>query len=420
VLNSAACERLAEELEAALKNILDVWFPRCLDEERGGFLCDFNYKWDPSGPQLKMLEYQARMARLTARAAAHPGLGSYRRFATAGFKCLRDSMWDREYGGWFRMVSRNGEPLEAETKHGHGISYAIGACAAYYELTSDPEALDLGKRGLAWLEQFAHDEEYGGYFALYRREGVRITTPEQYPLHSSGRDCIGTPFGFKDTNTNSDMLEAVADLYRVCPDARLKNRLREMFYIVRDRIIVPPGAVHMYFQPDWTPVPDFNRYGYGLNVSNILARSCGDLPAGNEEKTSAVIKSVVDTLLRYGWDRSRGGFFYGGSTFGPTCVEDITVLVDGKFWWLQAEGMRSLLRMALLYPDDEMNYLQRFYELWGYIKKYMIDSKRGGWLWSGLDSSPRRRKQPKATPWKEPSHEVHSLLECIQLLRVAK
>ena len=79
--------------------------------------------------------------------------------------------------------------------------------------------------------------------------------------------------------------------------------------------------------------------------------------------------------------------------------------------------MRALLRMALLYPDDERNYRQRFHQLWSYIKEYIIDERRGGWLWVGKDARPRRWRSAKATPWKEPSHEVHSLLECLRLLR---
>jgi mannobiose 2-epimerase len=410
---------LAEELENALKTTLSCWFPRCVDELDGGFLCDFNHKWKASGPQLKMLEYQARMTRLTARAGAHSGLQSYREFAALGFKYLREVMWDRELGGWFRMLTRAGDPLEAGTKHGHGMSYGIGACAAYFELTGDPEALELAKKAFEWLERFAHDGERGGYFACYQRNGTRIMSADQYPIPNSGRDCIGTPFGFKDANTNADMFEAIADLYRVSPDTALNKRLLEMLEIVRDRLIVAPGAVHMYFQPDWTPVPDFNRYGYGLNITNILARSYRELLANTNDQTARVIKSVVDTLLTYGWDTSKGGFFYGGSTFGATYVEDMTILVDGKFWWLQAEGMRALLRMALLYPDDKMKYLRRFRELWGYIKRYVIDQD-GVWLGVGLDSRPHRGKQAKATPWKEPSHEVHSLLGCIRLLRLVQ
>lgn len=172
------------------------------------------------------------------------------------------------------------------------MSYAIGACAAYFEMTGDAAALDLAKEGFDWLERFAHDGERGGYFALYQRDGRRIMSREQYTVSDSGRDCIGTPFGFKDSNTNADMFEAIADLHRVSPGVRLHKRLLEMLEIVRDRIIVAPGAAHMYFQTDWTPVPDFNRYGYGLNISNILARSCRELPPETNGKTARVIRPL--------------------------------------------------------------------------------------------------------------------------------
>src|SRR5436309_2258553 len=36
-------------------------------------------------------------------------------------------------------------------------------------------------------------------------------------------------------------------------------------------------------------------------------------------------------------------------------------------------------------PDDKANYLHRFEKLWAYIKKYVIDSRRGGWIWMGRD-----------------------------------
>ena len=42
------------------------------------------------------------------------------------------------------------------------------------------------------------------------------------------RDAIGTPIGYKDANTTSDLLKAFADLFRVWPDALLRTRLEEM------------------------------------------------------------------------------------------------------------------------------------------------------------------------------------------------
>ena len=220
-----------------------------------------------------MLEYQARMLRLLSRAAAQPGFGRFREFATHGFHYLRDVMWDREYGGWFRMLDPSGAPLESATKHGHGASYGIDAYVAYHELTSDPEALKLAHEAFQWMEKVGHDPHYGGYFALYQRDGTRINSREQCPIPKLQRDCIGTPLGLKDANTNGDMLETLADLSRVSQLPLVKERLLEMLHVVRDIMIVPPGAVHMYFQPDWTPVPDISRYSYGINTSNILAKA---------------------------------------------------------------------------------------------------------------------------------------------------
>jgi len=414
-LDPNEAEALAQQLQNALRDLMDAWFPQCIDEKYGGYLCDFDYRWKPSGPQLKLLEFQARTARVAAHVAAQPGFECYREAARHGFEYLRDVMWDGKYGGWFRMVDRAGNPLEDSTKHGHGISYAIGACVAYYDLTQDPQALDLAQRAFTWIERVAHDRMHGGYFVFYRQDGTRIISPHQSPNPKAVRDGLGVPIGLKDTNTNADFLEAFADLYQVSPNPQLKERLLEMLHIVRDRTVVPPGAVHMYFQPDWTPVPDFYRYAYAVNTANILARVSRVLDA--DPKTSQQIKSMIDTVLRYSWDRSKGGFYYAGSTYGPMYVEDIRVFIEDKFWWPQAEGTRALLRLALLHPDDEMDYFERFRELWSYINKYLIDRKRGGWLWVGRDFF-RFRRKPKATMWKDPSHEGHSLLECIRLLRL--
>ena len=206
------------------------------------------------------------MLRLLSRVSAHPRFSSYREFATHGFHYLRDVMWDREFGGWFRMLDQSGNRLEESTKHGHGASYGIDAYVAYYEFTSDPEALELAQEGFQWLDKVGHDPMHGGYFALYQRDGTQINSPEQCPIPNLVRDCIGTPLGFKDANTNGDMLETLVDLSKVSPDPLVKERLLEMLHIVRDLMIVPPGAVHMYFQPDWTPVPDivplFLRHQY--------------------------------------------------------------------------------------------------------------------------------------------------------------
>jgi mannobiose 2-epimerase len=412
-LDARTTGALADELETALRELLEAWFPRCVDQEYGGFLCDFDHRWRPSGDQLKMLEFQARTTRAVARAAAFPGFEGLREMAAHGWKYLRDVMWDHESGGWFRMLDRAGNPLEGRSKHGHGTSYAIGACAAYYALTSDPEALDLAKRAFTWVDDRAHDDAHGGYFVFYTEQGEPITSVDESPL-TGPRDGMSIPVGLKDLNTTADLMESFADLHEISPDAVLKARLQELFHIVRDRAVVAPGLVHYYFQPDWTPVPDLYRCAYALNTANLLVRA--ERALDPEPETAQVVKSLADMALRFAWDNSQGGFIFAGSPFGPTWVGDIKLFVGEKIWWPQAEAMRAILRLGLLHPDDDMRYLRRFDDLWTYIKQYLIDPRNGGWSFVGRDSKPLR-KQPKATMWKDLSHESHALMGCLQMLR---
>jgi mannose/cellobiose epimerase-like protein (N-acyl-D-glucosamine 2-epimerase family) len=172
----------------------------------------------------------------------------------------------------------------------------------------------------------------------------------------------------------------------------------------------------MYFTPDWTPIPDFASYGYGLGISNLLAKAARHLGPEIEQASRPRIRSMVDCVLRHGWDFAGKGFHYGGSTYGRTHVEDLTIFIAQKYWWVQAEGTRALLRSAQESPDGELDYQRRFDELWHYIKTKVIDRRHGGWRHIALGSFGRRRRMAKGTVWKEPSHEVLSLLECLRLL----
>src|ERR1700730_15067645 len=139
--------------ESALReHVVDVWFPRCLDLEHGGFLSDFDRAWQTCGPNQKLLEFQARQTWIAAELLRFfPCDKRLRQAADHGFHFLRDVMWDRNAGGWFHRTDRAGKPLESHTKHAHGIAYAIAACVAMHTTTAETGALDLAREGFAWL-----------------------------------------------------------------------------------------------------------------------------------------------------------------------------------------------------------------------------------------------------------------------------
>ena len=88
---------LRNQIETELDFILNAWFPRSIDLECGGFLSDFDYRWKPTGPQHKMLEYQARQTIAAARSAVHRE--TLCETALHGFRYLKENMWDGNSGG---------------------------------------------------------------------------------------------------------------------------------------------------------------------------------------------------------------------------------------------------------------------------------------------------------------------------------
>src|SRR5574337_631902 len=96
-------QRLVPEFETELARLAAVWFPRSLDRQQGGYLCDFDRRWRPSGPQHKMLEFQARQCLAAARLAAWlTERQDLRDAALHGFRYLAGTCWDQVNGGWFR------------------------------------------------------------------------------------------------------------------------------------------------------------------------------------------------------------------------------------------------------------------------------------------------------------------------------
>ena len=402
---------MRDEIERALRQgILEVWFPRALDREQGGFLCDFSYDWKPVGRQPKTIVFQSRLTWLASQGTMrYPDDKRYREAADHGFAFVRDVMWDKEHGGWYWSLDRAGKttPQWQGAKHAYGVGFGIYACAAHHKATKDPKSLDLARRGFEWLERNGHDPTFGGYHEFFTRDGSRIADVASNPLKRD-RDAIGTRVGYKSMNAHIHLLEALTALHEVWPDAKVKARLVELLAIVRDKVTAPPGAMHQFFNPDWTPVPDLDSYGHDIENGYLLLEAAHAAGLADDAKTKSVAKSLVDHTIDYAWDNANGGFFEAGGTFGP--VHD-----KRKVWWVQAEGLNALLLMSRLYPDDPRNYRKLFERQWAYMKKNVIDAEHGELYGDALDAggSP---KQNKASEWKAGYHGGRALLNAVERL----
>ncbi len=408
--------------------ILKKWYPRVVDTAFGGYLSNFDYQWKKKEQQEKMIVTQSRHIWTASKAAEfYPQNTVYQAVAAHGVRFLKEKMWDADGGGFYNLVSQNGQPILQDNriiKQAYGNAFAIFALAAYYKLSGDTSALNLAKQGFYWLENHSHDPQYGGYFQFLEKNGT--------PL-KNGMGNIPP----KDQNSSIHLMEAFTELYRVWKDELVKRRLEEMVALIRDTMTDDRGFLNLFFQADWKPLSyrdstddvrkknqnlDHVSFGHDIETAWLLMDAATVLGHSKDEKTLKISKKMVDHGLKYGFDNSVGGVYDGGYYFNRRdSVEKnqppLTIIRDGKNWWTQVETMNTLLYMAKLYPKDEIDYYGKFLKQWQYIQDYIIDYEHGDVYAGGLDKEPQQKIGDKSHIWKGAYHTSRSFMNCIQMLK---
>ena len=402
---------------AAKQGLLDEYYPRNIDTLYGGYLSTFSFDFKPVGEQDKMIVTQARHTWSTAKAAMFYHDTSYIPMSRHGFYFLRDKMWDKQYGGFYNLVSRDGTP-KSIIKEAYGNAFAIYGLCAYYECSGDTGALNLAKKTFIWLEKYSHDPIYKGYYQHLKRDGAHVIRTADIKSTSD--------IGYKDQNSSIHILEALTELYKVWKNPLVKERLQEMLYLIRDKIVTPKGYLQLYFTYDWKPISyrdssdavikknhyiDHVSFGHDVETAYLMKDATETLGNMHDTKTLAIGKKMVDQALRNGWDDSLGGFYDEGYYFKNK--PGLTITDKSKNWWAQAEALNTLLMFSYMYPRDTMRYLEKFFKEWQYVQTYLIDYQHGDWYEEGLDNEPQRKTALKAQIWKGTYHVFRALTNCI-------
>ena len=417
-------DTIAREMRHELDEEFRLWYPLSIDTIDGGFFSDINYKWELEGVQNKFVVSQARHVWSTAHAAmfyqTNPTL---KRIALHGLEFLRDKMWDKEYGGFYDLVTKHGDPIKEDgklVKRAYGNAFVIYGLAAYYRAFGDAAALQLAEETFQWLDKHSYDPKYGGYFQFISRDGI--------PFMDGYR---GAPP--KDQNSTIHLLEAFTELYRVWPDPIVKQRLLMLLRLVRDTITTDRGYMVLFFKSDWTPVSfrnasagvrernyefDHVSFGHDVETAYLMLEASEVLGIKNDTVTLHVAKKMVDHSLKYGWDNGRGGIYDGG--YYAAGENQPSIVRNTKEWWCQVEALNSFLLMSDLFPRDERDYFGKFCLQWEYCKNYVIDHEHGGWYWGGIDIVPQNKYVPKVSIWKCNYHTSRGLINCMNRLKSAK
>jgi len=421
LLSSAERERIAAEmLDFLRRHVINTWFPRCVDREAGGFFCDFDRRWKPCGPQQRMLEFQARQTRVAARLAlAFPNESQWAEIALHGLRYLRHKMWDRQYGGWYWMVGRDGIAMQHYSKHAHSTAYAVQACVLVHLATRDAAALELACEGFAWFDRHGYDTEHGGFHSWLRRDGSVLRVGD-----TNEADPLGHDVGLKDVNVHGDWIEALTDFVRVDPDAAIRARLQTVAQLFLKHLVTSDGGLHYACHEDWQPQPAPERYGYHFQTAHRFITGCEFF-----ERPEA-FRSAARRLLGHAITRSRakrfGGFWYAGPAGEPGELEGVSLIVKRRAWWTQFEALRALALFGLRESSTE-RCADLFRAQWNFIREHLCDNSFGG-TYATFPRDLRRRERPlgrwrnipalqKGNIWKDASHDTDGLVSCIRLLR---
>jgi mannobiose 2-epimerase len=404
--------KFAGEMDSTLnRDILEVWFPRTVDNEHGGFRSNFSREWKPFGKESKFSVFQGRMTWISSQIVLRrPELKEkYRPYVTHGIDYLVGTLWDKEKGGFYWGLSETGEisPYYTDGKQLYGMSFAIYGLASAYQASKDARALEYAQKGFHWMEEYAHDGKNGGYFEYLTRDGrpyeahPETGTVEFMPVSQF-------PSGYKSMNTHIHLLESFSQLYEVWKDDLLKRRIEELLAIIRDKVCVDPGAMNLYFTNAWQAFPDHDSYGHDVEAAYLMLEAEDVLGEGHDPRTERMARMLVDHSLHYGWDEKLGGFYRDGTTTG----EPESKL---KEWWVEFEGLNALLLMHERYGKQTDVYFKAFQLQWDFIKKYQIDSEFHG-VYEMIGADGTATGNEKGRIWKAAYHDGRALLNVSERL----
>ena len=400
------------------RHVIDVWFPRCIDRERGGYDCDFDQRWRRRGPQHRLLEFQGRQMRSAARLALlFPNEERFHDFALHGLRYIRDVMWDHQHGGWYSLVAADGSPLAGGTKHAHGTAYTVQACAVVFEATGDSDARALSQEAFEWFDARAHDDEHGGYHGWLTRAGRVIRSADEVPAGAPSIDPVAEAIGMRDINVHGDWLESLNESVAILNHPGMAERLQEIAEIFLDHITTPHGDVFFAFRQDWSPLPQPERFGYAFQAIPRLISAAPAVSRGDRLHERAFV--IGEHAFRHAV-RDNGGYAFWRAIHAPGYMEGTRLVGRRRVWWVQLAALEALAIFATAPRDDCAAYEQTLRRHWRFMQDRLIDPVYGGFhpvvpqdlgrrgaLRRKIGGSP---ELAKGNVWKDASHDVDCLL----------
>jgi len=381
-------------------NLLPYWSTRMVDTKNGGFYGRINASDQVFPDEDKGGILNARILWTYSSAYRILKDTTYLRLAKRSKEYIMSHFIDKEFGGAYRSVKSTGEPSDTR-KQTYTQSFFIYGLAEYYRVTGDKDALKAAKDIFELFEKFALDKENDGYFEVFTRDWNR-----------SHDMLIGekTSQDEKTMNTHLHIMEAYTNLYRVWPDRRVADRLKDQVEIFLDKIVdAKTSHLICFMDKNWNRTSSLDSYGHDIESSWLLVEAAGVL------KDTALLGRVTKTSIKIA-NAASEGLQPDGSLIYEKDLSTGRKNTE-RSWWAQAETIVGYLNAYEITGNEK--YLDKSINCWNYTKNHLVDNKSGGWF-SSVSESGITGRGDKGGFWVCPYHSGRMCMEVIERLTALK
>jgi mannobiose 2-epimerase len=260
-------------------------------------------------------------------------------------------------------------------------------------------ALERAQELFELIERHAHDAKFGGYIEVCNRDWSDAGADARL----SEKDMSEK----KSMNNHLHVLEACTNLFRVWPELRVAERLRELIELFLTRILdARTKHLHHFFDEQWQVRSNTYTFGHDIEASWLLCEAAEEL---GDAKLLERVRVVALQMA--------GAAFYEGlGTDGGLCYEGRSgqIIDAGCECWPQAEAVVGFLNAFQISGDKKFVIAAR--RVWNYIEENLIDRVHGEWFWRINPNGRPDQKLPKVSEWKGPYHATRACLETMRRL----
>lgn len=440
-MDKAFYDSVRQEL---VNDILPYWEKYARDSKSGGFysvIDNNNVQSDSSGG--RSIVMASRYLWTYSKAARLLKDDHYLEMADYAFDAINRDYFDKEYGGFFWSVNKDGTPCVSK-KQVYGEAFAIYGISEYAAavrelrakraesearssiimgralavftmlehhardcqgllcnpcLRSNPRGYDEGKREIA--SQATEEGRiamtgFGGYIEALAQDW---SPTADLKLSEKDIDCA------KSMNTNLHVLEAYTALHKnlavVHPKddalrSLIRDALRDLIRVMIKHIVLSDGHLGVYFNMDWSRIGSEISFGHDIEASWLLqeaAEEAGDEALIEEVRPAAI--RIAEVSLREGYDKDTGGF-------------DNT-MIDGhkdttRVWWNQGEAINGFYYAYLMTGKKE--FADAMQNVWHWIMDKQRDKQNGEWYQEVSKDGIPNLSLPKGGNWKTAYHNA--------------